>query len=157
MKAPTSIKTISFEKDAKLAIELLAAIRKEQSALIRADIDAIEALLDEKSEVLQRMNLVVLNRYEALAANGFEPNEIGMSDWLKKQAKPALNEAWTGLRKTLIQAKELNRLNGILIAKQFNLNQQLLDHLQGNSSAGAVYSRNGQAKTQSSTRAALMA
>ncbi len=157
MKAPTSIKTISFEKDAKLAIELLATIRKEQSALIRADIDAIEALLDEKSEVLQRMNLVVLNRYDALAANGFEPNEVGMSEWLKKQAKPVLNEAWTALRKTLIQAKELNRLNGILISKQFNLNQQLLSHLQGNSGAGDVYGRNGQAKTQSATRAALMA
>lgn len=157
MKAPTSIKVVSFEQDAKLANALLATIRSEQSALVRADIDAIEALLDEKSEVLQRMNVVVLNRYDALAANGFEPNEIGMSEWLKKQAKPALNEAWAVLKKTLIQAKELNRLNGILINKQFNLNQQLLNHLQGNSGVGDVYGRNGQAKTQSAVRAALMA
>jgi flagella synthesis protein FlgN len=157
MKAPTSVKTISFDKDAKLALELLATIRKEQSALIRADIDAIETLLDEKSDVLQRMNLVVLNRYEALATNGFEPNEIGMSVWLKKQANTALNEAWTVLRKTLIQAKELNRLNGILINKQFNLNQQLLNHLHGNSGDSEVYGRNGQAKTQSVLRTVLMA
>jgi flagella synthesis protein FlgN len=157
MSAPKSIQAISFEQDAKLANELLATIRKEQSALVRADIDAIEALLDEKSAVLQRMNVVVLNRYEALAANGFEPNEIGMSEWLKRQAKPALNEAWIVLKKTLIQAKELNRLNGILINKQFNLNQQLLNHLHGNSSDSDVYGRNGQAKTQSAIRAALMA
>jgi flagellar biosynthesis protein FlgN len=157
MKAPSATKTISFEKDVKLANDLLATIRKEQSALVRADIGAIEALLDEKSEVLQHMNIVVLNRYEALAANGFEPNEIGMTAWLKMQAKPALNQAWASLRKTLIQAKELNRLNGILISKQFNLNQQLLSHLQGNSGASDTYGRNGQTQTQSAMRTALMA
>jgi flagella synthesis protein FlgN len=157
MKAPTSIKAISFEQDAQLAKELLATIRSEQTALVKADIDAIEAILDKKSGVLQRMNVVVLNRYEALAANGFEPNEAGMSEWLKRQAKPALSEAWAVLKKTLIQAKELNRLNGMLINRQFNLNQQLLNHLQGNSGASDVYGRNGQAKTQSASRAALMA
>jgi flagellar biosynthesis protein FlgN len=157
MKAPTPTRAISFEQDAQLAKELLATIRSEQAALVRADIDAIEAVLDEKSAVLQRMNMVVLNRYEALAANGFEPNEVGMSEWLKQQAKPALNEAWMALKKTLIQAKELNRLNGILINKQFNLNQQRLNHLQGNSEASEVYGRNGQAKTQSMVRSALMA
>jgi flagellar biosynthesis protein FlgN len=157
MKAPTSIKAISFEQDAQLAKELLATIRSEQTALVKADIDAIEVILDKKSGVLQRMNVVVLNRYEALAANGFEPNEAGMSEWLKGQAKPALSEAWAVLKKTLIQAKELNRLNGMLINRQFNLNQQLLNHLQGNSGASDVYGRNGQAKTQSASRAALMA
>jgi flagellar biosynthesis protein FlgN len=157
MKAPTSIKAISFEQDAQLAKELLATIRSEQTALVKADIDAIEAILDKKSGVLQRMNVVVLNRYEALAANGFEPNEAGMGEWLKRQAKPALSEAWAALKKNLIQAKELNRLNGMLINRQFNLNQQLLNHLQGNSGASDVYGRNGQAKTQSAMRAALTA
>mgnify|MGYP003422756786 CR=1 FL=1 len=153
----TSIRLISFEQDAQLARQLLATLRSEQSALIKTDISAIEVLLDEKSAVMQRMNAVVLSRYEALAANGFEPNELGMAEWLKKQAKPALSDAWTAFKKTLIQAKELNRLNGILISKQFNLNKQLLNHLQGNSSNGDVYGRNGQAKTQSGSRGALLA
>ena len=157
MGASTSIRSISFEQDAQLAKQLLATIRSEQSALVKAYIGAIEVLLDEKSAVLQRMNAVVLIRYEALAANGFEPNELGMAEWLKKQAKPALNDAWVALKKTLIQAKELNRLNGILISKQFNLNKQLLNHLQGNSDSSDVYGRNGQAKTQSGSRGALLA
>lgn len=156
MNAPASIKAISFEQDAQLAKDLLATIRSEQVALVRADIDAIEDLLDKKSEVLQRMNIVVMNRYEALAANGFEPNETGMGEWLKQQAKPALNEAWANLKKTLIQAKELNRLNGLLINRHSMLNQQLLDHLHGSSGMGDVYGRNGQAKTQSAKRAAVV-
>jgi flagella synthesis protein FlgN len=157
MAIATSMKPISFALDVQLAEELLATIRNEQSALIKADINAIEQLLDEKSAVLQRMNSAVLNRYEALAANGFEPNEDGMTEWLKIQAEPALNKAWMAFKKNLIQAKELNRLNGILISKQFNLNKQLLNHLQGNSDSSDVYSRNGQAKTQSGLRSATLA
>ena len=157
MKVPAYIQAISFEQDAQLANELLATIRREQAALVKADIDAIEALLDEKSDVLQRMNVVVLNRYEALATNGFQPNEEGMAEWLKRQAKPTLNAAWINFKKTLIQAKELNRLNGLLINKHFTLNQQLLNHLHGNTGLNDVYGRNGQAKTQSTLRAALMA
>lgn len=156
MNVPASIKAISFEQDAQLAKDLLATIRSEQAALVRADIDAIEDLLDKKSEVLQRMNIVVMNRYEALAANGFEPNETGMGEWLKQQAKPALNEAWANLKKTLIQAKELNRLNGMLINRHSLLNQQLLDHLHGSSGQADVYGRNGQAKAQSTKRAVLV-
>lgn len=155
--ATTSMKPISFVLDVQLAEELLTTIRKEQSALIKADISAIEQLLDEKSAVLQRMNMAVLNRYEALAANGFEPNEEGMAAWLKIQGKPALNQNWEALKNTLIQAKELNRLNGILISKQFNLNKQLLNSLQGNTSTGDVYGRNGQAMSQSGLRSALLA
>ena len=157
MAISTSLKPISFALDAQLAEELLATIRNEHSALIKADIHAIEQLLDEKSVVLQRMNSAVLNRYEALAVNGFEPNENGMAEWLKIQAKPTLNQAWVAFKKNLIQAKELNRLNGILISKQFNLNKQLLNHLQGNSASTDVYSRNGQSKIQSGTRGALLA
>ncbi len=157
MAITTSVKPISFALDAQLAEELLTTIRKEQAALIKADVSAVEQLLDEKSAVLQRMNTAVLNRYEALAANGFEPNEEGMTAWLKNQAKPSLDQTWAAFKKTLVQAKELNRLNGILISKQFNLNKQLLNHLQGNSASGDVYSRNGQAKSQSGSRGVLLA
>jgi len=157
MVISTSMKPMSFAVDAQLAEELLTTIRNEQSALIKADINMIEQLLDAKSAVLQRMNSAVLNRYEALAANGFEPNEDGMTEWLKIQAKPTLNQAWVAFKKTLIQAKELNRLNGILISKQFNLNKKLLNHLQGNPENADVYGRNGQSKTQSGSRGALLA
>ncbi len=153
----TSIQPVSFEQDAQLVNDLLTALYSEQSSLVMADIDAIEALLEEKSVLLQRINITAKSRYEALAANGFEPSEMGMVAWLKQQAKPATNQSWVDFQKALSQAKEMNRLNGMLINKHFNRNQQLLNHLQGNSSAGDVYSRNGQAKSQSPSRAALTA
>ncbi|MFA6179417.1 MAG: flagella synthesis protein FlgN [Methylophilaceae bacterium] len=149
--------TISFEQDAQLVNQLLALLSREQTSLVMADIDAIESLLEEKSVLLQRMNITAKTRYEALATNGFEAGETGMIAWLKQQAKPNMNDSWTEFQKALSQAKEMNRLNGMLISKHFNRNQQLLNHLQGNSSAGAVYGKNGQAQSSSTLRTGLTA
>lgn len=149
--------TISFEQDAQLVNQLLALLSREQTSLVMADIDAIESLLEEKSVLLQRMNITAKTRYEALATNGFEAGETGMTAWLKQQAKPTMNESWTEFQKALSQAKEMNRLNGMLISKHFNRNQQLLNHLQGNSSASAVYGKNGQAQSSSTLRTGLTA
>jgi flagella synthesis protein FlgN len=153
----TSTQHISFEQDAQLVESLLETLSREQTSLVIADIDSIEALIEEKSVLLQSINITAKSRYAALAANGFEPSEVGMLAWLKHQAKPAINELWESFQKTLNQAKEMNRLNGMLINKHFNRNQQLLSHLQGNSSASDVYGKNGQAKSQSPSRGSLMA
>ena len=149
--------SISFQQDAKFVSNLLEVLTREQSSLVIADIDAIETAMEEKSFLLQNISLTANARYALLAASGFEANESGMIDWLKRQAKSALNESWERFQKSIIQAKEMNRLNGMLINKHFNRNQQLLNHLQGNSANGSVYGKNGQAKTQSNTLASLVA
>lgn len=149
--------SISFEQDAQLVNDLLAALSREQSSLIMMDIDAIEGLLEEKSVLLQRISATAKTRYDVLAKKGFESNEAGMLAYIKQQAKPSINKAWADFQKALSQAKEMNRLNGTLINKHFNRNQQLLNHLQGGSSAGVVYGRDGQAKPQSSSRSTLKA
>lgn len=157
MNAQTSKPAISFEEDSQLLKQLLALLVREQSGLVMIDIDTIEAILEEKSVLLQRMNEVATNRYQALSNNGFAPSEAGMLAWLAQLAKPSMNTLWDSFQKTLAQAKETNRLNGMLINKHFNRNQQLLNHLQGNVSSGSVYGRDGQAKTQSTTRPSLTA
>lgn len=157
MKQLTSTKQISFVQDAQLVGDLLETLSREQASLVMADIDAIESLMEEKAVLLQRINMTAKNRYAELAANGFEANESGMLAWLKHQAKPTVNQQWLDFQKTLSQAKEMNRLNGVLINKHFNRNQQLLNHLQGNSSAGDVYGKNGQARSYAQARGSFVA
>lgn len=151
-----SIQSVSFEQDVYLVNRLLLALKNEQTALVATDIDAIEALLDERSALLQSINIAAKNRYEALAINGFEPNEFGMIAWLKRQGKTAIKEAWENFQKALNQAKEMNRLNGILINRHFNRNQQILNQLQNPSSADSIYSRNGHTKSSLLSRAGLV-
>ncbi len=157
MNKTTSNQSISFEQDAKLVRQLLTLLSREQSSLVSIDLDSIEALIEEKSVLLQKISALADNRYKALATAGFEENESGMVAWLKYNATPALNKSWESFQKSILEAKELNRLNGTLINKHFNRNQQLLNQLQGNAAGDFVYGKDGQAKTQSSTRSALTA
>ncbi len=156
MSTAAANRSISFEQDAKLLVSLLALLTREQSHLVKADVVAIEAILDEKSVLLQQLNLAARSRYDALAANGFEANEAGMDAWVQRQAKKSISLSWAKFQKALSEAKELNRLNGVLINKHFNRNQELLNHLQGNTGTDSVYGRDGQAKSQVLTRSGLI-
>ena len=157
MNKTPSNQAVTFEQDAKLVSQLLEVLSREQSSLVIADISAIETLMEEKSFLLQNISLTANSRYMVLAAAGYEPNEKGMIQWLRSHAKPALNKSWELFQKAILEAKEMNRLNGMLINKHFNRNQQLLNQLQGNSAIGNVYGKNGQAKSQSSSRSTLTA
>ena len=149
--------SISFEQDIQLADELLALLAREQTNLVMMKLEAIEAMLSEKAELLQRISLTAKKRYDILALNHFEANESGMLDWLKQQGSPTDNVKWLNFQKVLTQAKEMNRLNGMLINKHFNRNQQLLNTLQGNSNAGSVYGRDGQSRSQTLARPTVKA
>ncbi len=147
---------ISFEQDAKLANELLDILSREQTNLIAADIDAMEVLLEEKGILLNQINETMHNRYQSLKNSGFDPNEEGMMEWIKLQDKPSVRQAWILFQKTLTQAKQMNRVNGLLITKHFNNNQQKLNWITGNSNPG-VYGSNGKTTSQSYLRSGISA
>ena len=149
--------TIHFENDSQLVKHLLTDLQEEQAALIMADLDQIESLLDKRLTLLQSLSTAAKSRYDALAQAGFEANEKGMAEWLKQESSPALDRAWGDFQKQLIQAKELNRLNGILINKQFQRNQERLNALQGQVENPQVYGKNGQAKGAGGSRTSMLA
>lgn len=149
-------KPISLAEDAKLLSALIALLNTEQSNLIKADADAIQAVLDKKSMLLQQLNQAAKVRYDALSANGYTANEAGMEAWVQSQSNASLKQSWAKLQQMLAQAKELNRLNGVLITKHFNRNQELLNHLQGKAGSDSVYGRDGQAKSSTLNRPGLV-
>lgn len=146
---------VSFTQDTQLVAELIDLLEREQAHLVRADVDAIEAVLEEKSLLLQRLNIASKVRYQLLQANGFLPNEAGMNSWVETQTKKEITTDWASFQKSLAQAKELNRLNGMLISKNFSRNQELLNHLQGNN-PNSVYGPDGQAKPKGPSRTGLI-
>lgn len=147
--------TVSFQKDAALVSALLNDLQSEQTALVSADLDMIERMVDQRVELLQALSAAANTRYEQLATAGFEPNEQGMSLWLQKQSNPELDQAWVSFQQQLFKAKELNRLNGILINKHFQRNQEKLDALNGKYSAPQFYGKNGQAHRANNSRNSL--
>lgn len=144
-----------FEQDFKLVNELTFLLSREQMSLINADIDAIESLLDEKNVLLQAINKSVQMRYKALSDAGYQPNENGMTSWVEERTAMQYKQLWKDFQSTLEQAKELNRLNGQLINKHFNRNQQFLQHLKGGSASAEVYGRNGHTSSQTYAKPSL--
>jgi flagella synthesis protein FlgN len=143
-----------FQQDVKLVNELMFLLSREQVSLVEADIDAVETLLDEKSALLQRISASAQLRYQALSKAGFQANENGMKSWVDAQADTKQSILWQDFQNTLEQAKELNRVNGQLINKHFNRNQQFLNQLQGKSNNN-MYGPNGQASAHSYLRNSL--
>lgn len=149
--------TISFEQDAHLAQQLLMLLHKEQSSLVAIDVDAMERLLEEKSVLLNQMSEVAQKRYQRLAGFGFEASELGMTAWVKQQKNQIIQAAWNNFQKMLIQAKEMNRLNGVLIGKHFQRNQEMLTQLQlAANGTTSVYGKNGQTSGVGRQRSALI-
>lgn len=132
---------ISFKVEAEIVMSLNKVLKSEQDALINNDLDVVENLLDQKSELLQTLSQSSLVRYKQLAKFGYVPNEIGMMAWLLKHV--AKLAEWEMLQNSLAAAKEFNRVNAILVTKFILRNQQSLAVLQKSNQQSNLYGANG--------------
>jgi flagella synthesis protein FlgN len=144
----------SLSEEHKAVRELTQILKQEREHLIQADFDAVATLTEPKAKAAARMTELATRRHKALAAAGFEPKESGMKAWVDSPSATATaNQSWNELIEFATIAKELNRVNGILINKQMVLNQSILNILQHGSAHDAnVYGPNGQTSNRSSAR-----
>lgn len=139
---------ITFKPEATLVSSLISVLEREQKTLVSDDVESIEILIDEKTKILQQISFASQERYKQLQAHGYAANEDGMLTLLKTAISDAMNNSWMDFQKSLAQAKELNRVNGVLINRHFNRNREMFNHLQGSHqgghSASLIYGANGQ-------------
>lgn len=131
---------------------LLQLLQQEQGLLINADIDGLTKVTEEKSKAIARMTELAQRRHRLLAAAGFEASESGMETWMKTPAASKASKSWNALLDLARQAKELNRVNGMLIGQHMARNQNALNVLQGTPQSGNMYGPNGQAAPKATSR-----
>lgn len=148
---------ISIEQESRTVSRLIEILEQEQSCLIQADFEQVQTLLEEKSTLLQSLNLLSQERYQWLSTAGYPANESGMSDWLKENREHALQTSWLTMQQALLKAKELNRINGMLINKHLTRNQQLLSTLRGQTESDQFYGPSGQTTSNGRPRSAVIA
>jgi flagella synthesis protein FlgN len=125
---------------------LVDLLKQEQALLVAANADALAALTPQKSKQVQELAALSAERHRLLGAAGFAAAEAGMGPWLDAHGDPDARAAWERVLELTRAAKELNRLNGVLINKQLAHNQQVLAALQpAGAPAAAVYGPGGQA------------
>jgi len=134
----------TLKEEYQLTQQLIDLLKQEQAHLIKADIEGLIAITEEKSRAASQMSELTNRRYRTLATVGFDPKEGGMRAWLEKAA-PAGEAAncWQQLLKLAQSAKSLNNTNGLLISKHMSRNQKALNVLQGNQ-GNNFYGPNGQ-------------
>ena len=77
-----------------------------------------------------------------------------MNAWVQRMNDPAINTSWQHVLEKMRDAKELNRVNGMLINKQMTHNQALIQAMRTPADAAdtGFYGPSGQATPVSSTR-----
>lgn len=153
MQLPGTSPAASLHEERTAAQTLLNLLRQEQVHLVDTDVNALSALTEEKARIAAHMSSLALKRHSMLSQAKFEASETGMQAWLNSAAATAAdNEAWNALVTLVKEAKEQNRVNGLLIAQHMVRNQSALNILQGNSQGGTFYGPNGQSTTKIGSR-----
>lgn len=139
------ISTVSQEQ--QHVSSLIALMKQEQQLLVAADADGLAELTPRKNTLLQALAALSAQRHAALLAAGCEGAEAGMEPWLAMSGNAEARAQWEALLALAREAKELNRVNGMLINKQLAHNQGVLNALRmpAGAEAGGVYGASGQA------------
>lgn len=141
---PSPTQTIAAEHQHLDA--LVALMKQEQQSLVALDADELSSLTTQKNALLASLSSLSQQRHAALRAAGCEGSEAGMGPWLAASDDGGAREQWERMLDVAREAKELNRVNGMLINKQLAHNQGVLNALRTptNAPTGAIYGASGQ-------------
>lgn len=141
---PSPTQTIAAEHQHLDA--LVALMKQEQQSLVALDADALSDLTTQKNALLASLSSLTQQRHAALEAAGCEGSEAGMEPWLAASGGDEARQQWERMLHVAREAKELNRVNGMLISKQLAHNQGVLNALRTptNVPSGAIYGASGQ-------------
>jgi flagella synthesis protein FlgN len=136
----------TLRDEQQLIGSIVELMKSEQQFLVSADADGLATTTPKKLQLAQKAAELSRLRHRALGAAGFSAAESGMEPWLAVGGNDELRSQWNKLLDLTREAKELNRINGMLVNKQMAHTQGMLNALRpaGNGSAG-VYGPGGQA------------
>ena len=146
---------ISLREENKVMAALLDILKQEQNHLVSADIDALSSLTTEKSALVAQMAQLSQARNAALGAAGFPAREAGMDSWIAASGEAEAGPLWQALLATTQEARELNRINGMLIGRHMQYTQGALQALRPPQTAPSVYGPSGHTSNSSRSRGFL--
>lgn len=124
--------------------QLVAALEQEQDALKTGDTDRLEPIVAVKNRLLDTLGRLGRQRNQALAAGRWPEDRPGLIAWAKANGRETQLENFLQL---VDRAKELNRVNGQLIALRLTHTQSALAALAPERAPGqGLYGPKGQTR-----------
>lgn len=139
---------VAAERDGVAAF--VALLEQEQKSLQDGQIDALTGFADEKAALIVRLGQIGDLRNQLLAAAGWPADKAGLQAWAA--TAPEAATAAEGLLAIAAEAKELNRLNGQLIAMHLQRTQSALAILTRSQAGSGLYGPNGQTTARTGYR-----
>ena len=142
----------SLQDEHTLMTTLLDLLRQEQRLLLAADTEQLTALTAHKAQLVTQLGNCAAQRHAALAAAGFAQAEEGMDAWLAAAGPVDAAPRWSALLALTREAKEQNRINGMLVNKQLAHTQGALNTLRPTTQGGGFYGPSGQTTSGAASR-----
>ena len=122
----------------------VAALTEEQGALTSGNTDLLSGIINKKNKNIETLARLGHQRNLLLKTRGFPDDREGLEAWAKAANQQTLV---SGFLYFVDEAKELNRLNGQLIAMRLTSTQTALAALAPERAAGqGLYGPKGQTK-----------
>ena len=124
---PSASPHTTLQDELKTISCLIDLMKQEQQFLVAANTDGLATLTPLKTQLIEQMAALATLRHQSLAQEGCAASETGMTSWLARISNPAIDASWQQLLAKTADAKELNRVNGMLINKHMSHNQGLIN------------------------------
>lgn len=148
----------SVDEACQLLDQLALVLAEERLALEQQDAEQTLTLLQQKSDLLARLDNNTQERCQFLISQGFEANESGTLAYFDTLATTSADQhksLWTALQGKLEDCKSANSVNGKIVNRSRQQIDRLLGILRGDqdhSGGGKIYTHAGAATSVGSQR-----
>ena len=137
-------------EEAALFEQFVGLLEAEQVALTQGNTDELARIAAEKEPRAGDLQNIARMRESRLTASGLSPDRLGMADWTAMH--PEALPAWEKTLALASRARDINRLNGELIAMRMQYNARILEILQRNTITLDLYGPDGKTSSQGERR-----
>jgi len=133
----------------ELAEKLFSILEKEEKSLINNDLNQLEAITSEKTQLISEYLLTRDTRWKKLSSVDVNLKEGEFEKWILSQKNESLHGIWSKLSQVLTNSQQINRTNGLIIHQLSSKNQRALAILLGQSESDGLYGSSGQSLSSS--------
>ena len=137
------VANLQLEQDAiKRFIEIL---EKEQNALVQGNIENLDYLTSQKTQITKKLAVLGDKRDQYLATQGLSLDTECINNVVPSEDNNTLiSTIWTELLQLAKTAKQLNQTNGTIISTRLQQSQQALAALKSAAGTVSLYGPKGQ-------------
>jgi len=149
MSDPISALLDHLKVEQGLAEKLFSILKSEEESLIKNDLNQLEVITTEKSQLISEYLLTRDARWKKLSLFNIALKETELEQWIQSQKNEALHHIWAKLNQLLTDSQQINRTNGLIIHQLSTKNQRAMAILLGQDDSNGLYGSSGQSLSSS--------